>query len=165
VTNNLDLRCTVASPRFSSQQRKQGSSATLHQTGPKGNIRATEKETLQGQHRTEEVGSNASTAAATGLLALLCSNAHRKAPPQTYKRMEPTHRMDSTGLFSLIRLSVSALTAFFSPHQLSAIDPSCCTLVASRRVASRRVTQDSLLRRTRLILRLSALSLRVPLAT
>jgi hypothetical protein len=88
--------------------------------------------------------------------------------------MEPTYRMDSTGLFSLIRFSVPALTAFFSPHQLSAVDPGCCTLVrnllalrrdASRRVASRRGTQDSLLRRTRLILRLSALSLRVPLAT
>jgi hypothetical protein len=43
--------------------------------------------------------------------------------PKTYKRREPTHRMNSTGLFSLIRLSVPALTAFFSPHQLSAIDP------------------------------------------
>jgi hypothetical protein len=92
-------------------------------------------------------------------------NSNQFSFSKTYKRMEPTHRMDSTGLFSLIRLSVPALTAFFTPHQLSAIDPSCCTLVASRRVASRRVTQDSLLRRTCLILRLSALSLRVPLAT
>jgi hypothetical protein len=82
VINDPDLGCTVASPRFLSQRRKQGSAATLHQTGPKGNIRATEKETSQGQHRTEEVGGNASTAAATGLLALLCSNAHRKAPPE-----------------------------------------------------------------------------------
>jgi hypothetical protein len=69
-----------------------------------------------------------------------CRNAHFF---KTYKRMEPTRRMDSTGLFSLITLSVPALTAFFSPHQLSAINPSCCTLVrnslALRRDASRHV--------------------------
>ena len=48
--------------------------------------------------------------------------------------------------FSLIRLSVPALTAFLSPHQLSAIDPGC-TLVrnslALRRVASRFTKQSA----------------------
>jgi hypothetical protein len=71
----------VASPRLSSQQQKQHSAATLHQNRPKRNIRAMEKETLQGQHCTEEAESNASTTA-TRLLALLSSNTHRKATPE-----------------------------------------------------------------------------------
>jgi hypothetical protein len=82
VTNDPDLGCTAASLSLSSQQQKQGSAATLHQTDPKGNIRAPEKGTSQGQQCTEEIGGNASTAAATGLLALLCSKAHRKATPE-----------------------------------------------------------------------------------
>ncbi|KAI1525960.1 hypothetical protein PtrSN002B_011687, partial [Pyrenophora tritici-repentis] len=52
-----------------------------------GDIRAIDKGTSQGQQCTEEIGGNASIAAATGLLALLRSKAHRKATP---KPVEPS---------------------------------------------------------------------------
>ena len=78
----------VASPKSSSQQRKQYSAATLHQNRPKEDTRAAEKKTLQSQHCIEEAEGNASTTA-TGLLALLSSNAHRKATPEP---IEPSIR-------------------------------------------------------------------------